>query len=423
MATQERIRAISLILTADCNLSCRYCYQNAKKKKTMPWASLKASIELILASRSDEVQIDFLGGEPLLEFPMIRKAVEYVKKKRPLGKRVKYLIITNGTLLTEDIIVFLESHAFETQISFDGVAEAQEIRGKGTFDLLDSLFERLLQKHAEFLHRNVTLRLTLTPATIALLPGSIDYLLAKGVPNIAIGTSISAVQDWKIERIDELDSTFGRVFDSSLRHWRKTGKIPMFVFRDEYADRLHAPRRRPMCGLAQWKNLTVDVDGEAYGCPVLACSYQKIDSHGLAGRWAAMRMGSIHDPRFAERHAAFPQVTRLTRMFDHKENKYSSYGRCGDCRYFHLCSVCPGSIAHVPGNKDPDRVSDFCCAFNLISLKHRERFPGRREPMDLRSGPAGAEALMEKWRKMAKAAKSRGLSAGQLPDDGKTNFT
>jgi sulfatase maturation enzyme AslB (radical SAM superfamily) len=339
---------------------------------------------------------------------MIREAVEYVEKKRPPDKRINYLIITNGTLLTEGIIVFLESHSFEMQISFDGTAEAQEFRGAGTFDLLDGLFERLLQKHAEFLRRNVTLCLTLTPATIALLPGSIDYLLAKGVPNIAIGTSISAVPDWKTERIDELDSVFGRVFASSLRHWRKTGKIPVLVFRDEFADPPHAPRNRPMCSLAQWENLTVDVDGKAYGCPVLAGSYQRIASIGLAGRWAAMRIGSIHDPRFPRRHAAFPQATRLTRMFDHKENKYSSYCRCKKCRYFYECSLCPGSIAHVPGNKDPNRVSDFCCAFNLISLKHRERFPGQRKPTDLRNGPAGAEALMERWRRMAAGSRSTG---------------
>jgi hypothetical protein len=152
----------------------------------------------------------------------------------------------------------------------------------------------------------------------------------------------------------------------------------------------------------------VDVDGQAVGCPVLAGSYQRIASIGLAGRWAAMCMGSIHDSRFAQRHAAFPQATRLTRMFDHKENKYSSYGRCGDCRYVDECSLCPGSIAHVLDNSDPNRVSDFCCAFNLISLKHRERFPGQRKPTDLRNGPAGAEALMERWRRMAAGSRSTG---------------
>ncbi len=402
----ERIRSLSVILTADCNLSCRYCYQNAKKMRKMTWATLRTSLHLLLNSRHVELQILFLGGEPLLEFPMIRKAVEYVEKKRPPDKRINYLIITNGTLLTEGIIVFLESHSFEMQISFDGIAEVQEIRGAGTFDLLDGLIERLLKNHAEFLRRNITICLTMTPATIAMLPGSIDYLLAKGLPNISIGTSISSVPDWKIESIDELDSIFRRVFNSSLRHWRKTRKIPLFVFRNEYADRPHVPRRRPMCSIALWENLTVDVDGETYGCPVLAGSYQKIDPHGLSGRWASMRMGSIHDPRFPARYAAFPKAALRTGMFDRKQDKYSSYGRCGECRYFDMCSVCPGSIAHVPGNNDPKRVSNFCCAFNLISLKHRERFPGRMEPMNLRDGPAGAKAMMVHWRKMAEAVKS-----------------
>jgi len=404
MSTLERIRSIDVVLTAGCNLACRYCYQNAKKTRTMTWATLRTSLNLILYSHPAEVNALFLGGEPLLEFPLIRRAVEYVEKKRAVDKRVKFIISTNGTLLTEEIIAFLEAHSFALQISFDGAA--QNVRGVGTFVLLDRLLDRLHAERAEYLRRNVTICMTVTPATIIQLPESIDYFLEKGVPNISIGTIITAVPAWKIDRIDELDSLFDRVFESSLRHWRKTGKIPMLVFRNEFADLPHSKRKWPMCAIPQGNSLTVDVNGQTYGCPVLAGSYQKFAACGLRGRWAAMRMGSIHDPRFAERHAAFPQATRLTQMFDRKEDKYSSYGRCVDCRYVHLCSVCPGSIAHVPGNKDPNRVSDFCCAFNLISLKHRERFPGRWEPMDLRNGPAGAQALMERWRRMAEAAKS-----------------
>jgi hypothetical protein len=57
-----------------------------------------------------------------------------------------------------------------------------------------------------------------------------------------------------------------------------------------------------------------------------------------------------------------------------KENKYSSYGTCAECRFLSSCSVCPTSIARIPGNRDPDRVPDFPCAFNLVALEARERF-------------------------------------------------
>ncbi len=407
MSTLERIRSVTAILTTDCNLACSYCYQNAKKKKHMPWSTMKALLDLVRDSRSDQVQIVFLGGEPLLDFPMIRRAVEYVAKKDPPNKRIQFRISTNGTLLTEEIIAFLEVNSFALRISFDG--SAQEARATSTFASLDRLLGRLRQEREAYFRWNVTTCMTVNPATIARLPESIDYFLEKGVANISIGASFTAVPAWKSDRVDELDSLFSRVFDSSLRHWRKTGQIPLLNFRGMNTDPPHERGNRPMCALAKGNILTVDVDGQVYGCPVLAGSYQRIDSTGLAGRWTAMRMGNIHDPRFAQRHAAFPEAARQTGMFDHKEEKYSSYGRCGNCRYFDECSLCPGSIAHVPGNKDPNRVSDFCCAFNLISLKHRDRFPGQREPMTLRNGPAGAEALMERWRKMAEAARSRRL--------------
>jgi sulfatase maturation enzyme AslB (radical SAM superfamily) len=406
MSSLERIRSVTVILTTGCNLACSYCYQNAKKKKRMPWATMKATLDLILASRSDEVQIVFLGGEPLLEFPMIRRAVEYVAKKDPPNKRIQFRISTNGTLLTEEIIAFLEAHSFALRISFDGAA--QDARGTGTFALLDRRLGRLREERNAFLRRNVTICTTVNPASIALLPESVDYFLEKGVSTISIGASIIPEPSWKVDRIDELDSLFGRIVESSERFWRKTGQIPLLSFRSGYVGPPQAQGNKPMCALTKGSTLTVDVDGQAVGCPVLAGSYQRIDSSGLGRRWTAMRMGRIQDPRFAQRHAGFPEAARQTGMFDHKEEKYSSYGRCRDCRYFDECSLCPGSIAHVPGNKDPNRVSDFCCAFNLISLKHRDRFPGQRQPMSLRNGPAGTEALMERWRRMAAAEKSAG---------------
>ncbi|MCU0585617.1 MAG: radical SAM protein [Desulfobacterales bacterium] len=406
MSQLERIRSLTVILTTSCNLACSYCYQNAKKNQRMPWATMKAALDLLLASRSDPVQIVFLGGEPLIEFPMIRRAVEYVAKKDPPNKRIQFRISTNGTLLTEPISAFLEAHSFELRISFDGAA--QDARGAGTFAMLDRLLGQLREEREAFLRRNVTVCTTVNPATIARLPESVDYFLGKGVSNISIGASLIPEPSWNVDRIDELDSLFGRVFESSLEHWRRTGQVPLLNFRGGKADPTRATGDKPMCALPMGSILTVDVDGQAVGCPVLAGSYQRIDSTGLARRWAAMRMGSIHDPRFARRHAAFPEAARQAGMFDHKQDKYSSYGRCGDCRYVDECSLCPGSIAHVLDNKDPNRVSDFCCAFNLISLKHRDRLPGQREPMSLRNGPAGAEALMERWRRMAEGARSTG---------------
>ena len=58
------------------------------------------------------------------------------------------------------------------------------------------------------------------------------------------------------------------------------------------------------------------------------------------------------------------------------------------------CGVCPVSIGHQPGNTDPDRIPDFLCAYNLVSLKHREQFPAQPGLADILCGGAKIPALM-----------------------------
>jgi len=70
-----------LILTAQCNLRCSYCYQNAKGARSMSWDTLQASIDLALQSPSPRVELTFTGGEPLLELELIRRGVAHAQSR------------------------------------------------------------------------------------------------------------------------------------------------------------------------------------------------------------------------------------------------------------------------------------------------------------------------------------------------------
>ena len=107
---------------------------------------------------------------------------------------------------------------------------------------------------------------------------------------------------------------------------------------------------------------------------MFAESYQEFSSAFLRLRLAPLKMGGLHDPDLSSRYAAFPEAAREAGLFGHKELKYSSYGKCCECPYLEHCSVCPMSIAYLPGNTDPHRVPDFVCAFNRVALEHRDRF-------------------------------------------------
>src|SRR5437867_6639085 len=99
---REEVEVLEVILTAGCNLRCTYCYQNDKKPRRMSWDTLRGALDLLLGSRRREVRVLFLGGEPLLEFPLIRQAVGYLGSVAGPGRSVGYSIVTTGTMLREE---------------------------------------------------------------------------------------------------------------------------------------------------------------------------------------------------------------------------------------------------------------------------------------------------------------------------------
>jgi sulfatase maturation enzyme AslB (radical SAM superfamily) len=388
MPTPAQIRSLEVVLTAGCNLRCSYCYQNEKKPRRMDWTTLRASVDLLLGSEHRDVEVLFLGGEPLLEFALIRRAVEYVEASRPPGLRVRFRVNTNGLLLREDRASFLAEHDFRVQLSFDGVPAAQDLRGRGTFEALDRLLDQLRERHPRFFSRGLSVSITLVAANVRYLADSIDYFLSKQVGEVKISPALTHQADWTSDRITELDEQFGRVFRSSLRFYERTGQVPLALFRKEAEGSSRSPQAGSMCGVDRGESVAVDVDGEVHGCVAFAGSYQVFPTRFLKTRLETMRMGDLRDPGFGDRLAAYPAAVRAARIFHAKEAKRSSYGRCGDCRFLDTCAVCPVSIGHQPGNDDPDRVPDFQCAYNLVSLGYRERFPVQVPLLDLlrRSG-------------------------------------
>jgi sulfatase maturation enzyme AslB (radical SAM superfamily) len=379
MSGLERLEALSLILTSRCNMRCGYCYQRPKRRRSSTWTVVRPALDLLLESGRRGLAVAFCGGEPLLALALIRRAVEYVENERRPRMSVTYYLSTNGTLLTEEIAGYLEERDFQIQLSFDGVAAAQNLRGRGTFPALDRLLDRLRTKHTDFYRENVTIALTVTPQNLPHLADSVSYFLRKGARNIAIAPSISSDADWELVRIGELDAQFARLHERSLSHFRRTGEIPVGIFRTGRAGSSAKRRARSLCGIGALRSITVDLDGEVYGCNMFAESCIKIDSPFLRTRLEEMRLGPIDDRGLSRRCRSFPAAVRRAGMFHRKVGRHSAYGDCGSCRYLARCFICPSSICFVPGNDDPGRVSDFCCAFTRVSLKYQRRFHrGRR---------------------------------------------
>lgn len=172
----RKIQKITLQLTQNCNFRCKYCpytekpnsRQRTHSAKKMSWETAKTAVDFLWEHSIDsqEVNIGFYGGEPLLEFPMIRRIIHH-SEKRFFGKELSFSLTTNGTLLTTKVIHFFQKHNVSLMVSLDGPQEINDrnrvfINGRGTFQSVMkqiSLAKKLEPKYA----KNIMISMVLDP--------------------------------------------------------------------------------------------------------------------------------------------------------------------------------------------------------------------------------------------------------------------
>lgn len=165
------LSTIVLNVNTGCNLSCTYCYKEDLVEpalgKRMDFDTAVRSVEMLLREAADRPSINvvFFGGEPLTNLPLIRQVVDYCERRcAELGKRADFSLTTNGTLLTEEIVDWLDAHRFGLTVSMDGPKALHDrnrrtVGGKGSYDAILPKVRMLL---ARYTSRPVGARVTLT---------------------------------------------------------------------------------------------------------------------------------------------------------------------------------------------------------------------------------------------------------------------
>jgi uncharacterized protein len=178
---------VALVLTHDCNLGCSYCYAGEKFRKLMSREVMLRALDLAFED-SEEIQLSFFGGEPLLEWDLLVEATREAKKRG----RIRPTVTTNGTLLDEEKLKFLMDEGFFIGLSIDGIQEAHDATrptrgGKSSFDKVARALRLLVDKGAWFETISVV-----DPANVKYLGASLRWLAEEGVPRIALNPQYSA---------------------------------------------------------------------------------------------------------------------------------------------------------------------------------------------------------------------------------------
>lgn len=159
---EHKLRKVTLQVTQQCNFRCEYCvysggYQNrAHSGKNMSWNIAKKAMDFLVAHSRDsqEIDVSFYGGEPLLRYDFIVKCMDYITKAAE-GKKVSFNMTTNASLLTEEMVEKFLNYDMKIAVSLDGPAEIHNrnrkfVNGNDTFDVVYQKLRDLGKKYPKF---------------------------------------------------------------------------------------------------------------------------------------------------------------------------------------------------------------------------------------------------------------------------------
>ncbi len=155
------IKAMCLHIAHDCNLRCEYCFASTgdfgEGRKLMPLEVGKQAIDFLLENSGDRqnLELDFFGGEPLMNFGVVKQVVEYARsKEKEYNKKFRFTITTNGILLDEKKIDFINEEMSNVVLSIDGRKEVNDrvrkrVDGSGCYDKIIISFKELVDKRGD----------------------------------------------------------------------------------------------------------------------------------------------------------------------------------------------------------------------------------------------------------------------------------
>ena len=151
------VKALCLHIAHTCNLNCSYCFASQGKyhgeRAIMSFEVGKRALDFLVENSGTRhnLEVDFFGGEPLMNFDVVKKLVAYARSiEKEHNKNFRFTLTTNGVLIDDDVIDFANREMSNVVLSLDGRKEIHDrfrvdYAGKGSFDKIVPKFQKLVE--------------------------------------------------------------------------------------------------------------------------------------------------------------------------------------------------------------------------------------------------------------------------------------
>ena len=270
------VKALCLHIAHDCNLACQYCFAEEGeyhgRRALMSFEVGKKALDFLIANSGNRrnLEVDFFGGEPLMNWEVVKQLVEYGRsKEKEYNKNFRFTMTTNGVLLNDEIMEYCNREMSNVVLSLDGRKEVNDKMrpfrgGKGSYDLIVPKFQKFAEMRGD---RDYYVRGTFTRHNLDFSKDVMEFA-DLGFRSMSIEPVVAAPEEEyaiREEDLPQIMEEYDRLAEEYLKRKKEGRGFNFFHFNIDLNQGPCVAKRLSGCGSGT-EYLAVTPWGDLYPC-------------------------------------------------------------------------------------------------------------------------------------------------------------
>ena len=270
------VKALCLHIAHDCNLACQYCFAEEGeyhgRRALMSFEVGKKALDFLIANSGNRrnLEVDFFGGEPLMNWEVVKQLVEYGRsKEKEYNKNFRFTMTTNGVLLNDEIMEYCNREMSNVVLSLDGRKEVNDKMrpfrgGKGSYDLIVPKFRKFdeMRGDRDFYVRGTFTRNNMDFSTDVMEFADLGFRSMSIEPVVAAPEEEYAIRE---EDLPQIMEEYDRLAEEYLKRKKEGRGFNFFHFNIDLNQGPCVAKRLSGCGSGT-EYLAVTPWGDLYPC-------------------------------------------------------------------------------------------------------------------------------------------------------------